>query len=274
VIADGRDGLCPPCLVLDVKVPVINLLFRSSHPLVFSPNNPDDIHFSPLYECRPSEIAFTLRVLFSESASHTHCMYSAITDIVCTAPHRIFQGLSCQDRSTPLQFPRPFHCQCQLRSCHVPHCLFHGVSLVVYNPDTFSPSRRIVFSSIHTSPSIVMPATAVNSTNAQGSQAPGSPAPSLHVAAPSRPTTPLQLTLPQGPGSVSGPSSAMTSSVTLNTASSSNPGHDKAAAQRKEFHEALVDADGEISVSLVIRWCRTPRPISFRSSTRMMTPGL
>jgi hypothetical protein len=47
----------------------------------------------------------------------------------------------------------------------------------------------------------------------------------------------------------------MTSSVTLNspaTATSSNAGHDKAAAQRKEFRDALVDADGEISVSLVI----------------------
>jgi len=97
-----------------------------------------------------------------------------------------------------------------------------------------------------------MPATVVNVPNAQGSQAPGSPAPSVHLAAPSRPTTPLQLTLPQSPGSVSGPSSAMTSCVTLNTASSSNPGRDKAAAQCKEFRDALLDADGEISVRLVV----------------------
>jgi hypothetical protein len=44
----------------------------------------------------------------------------------------------------------------------------------------------------------------------------------------------------------------MTSCVTLNTASGSNPGHDKAAAQRKEFRDTLVDADGEISVGLVV----------------------
>lgn len=44
----------------------------------------------------------------------------------------------------------------------------------------------------------------------------------------------------------------MTSCVTLNTASSSNPGRDKAAAQCKEFRDALLDADGEISVRLVV----------------------
>jgi hypothetical protein len=96
-----------------------------------------------------------------------------------------------------------------------------------------------------------MPATTVNSPNAQGSQAPGSPAPSVHVTAPSRPTTPPHLALPQSAGTVSGPSSATASCVTVNTASGSDVGRDKAAAKRKEFRATLVDADGEIPVSLV-----------------------
>ena len=98
----------------------------------------------------------------------------------------------------------------------------------------------------------------MQATAAGGPIAPGSQAPNLSVTpvtatgtTPSGSTTPY-LTVPQGPGLASGSSSAATSSATLHrlaTVSSSNAGHDK-KAERKKLCDALIDAEGEIPVSL------------------------
>jgi hypothetical protein len=96
-----------------------------------------------------------------------------------------------------------------------------------------------------------MQATATGSPNAPGSQAMNLSITPVTAITPSGPTTPY-LTVPQGPGSASGPSSATTSSATLHrlaTVSSSNAGHDK-KAERKKLCDALIDAGGEIPVSL------------------------
>ena len=96
-----------------------------------------------------------------------------------------------------------------------------------------------------------MQATAAGNPNAPGLQAPNLSVTPATATTPSGPTTPY-LTVPQGPGSASGPSSAATSSATLHrpaTVSSSNAGHDKMAA-RKKLCDALIDGGGEIPVSL------------------------
>lgn len=96
-----------------------------------------------------------------------------------------------------------------------------------------------------------MQATTAGSLNMQGSQA-------TNLSSIPVTTTPSGLTLPHltvpGPGGASGPSSAATSSITLHrptTVSSNNAGLNN-KAERKKLCDALMDAGGEIPVSLGI----------------------
>jgi hypothetical protein len=95
-----------------------------------------------------------------------------------------------------------------------------------------------------------MQATTNSSTSAQGSQAIGFPQPYVNATTPSGPTAGF-LTVPQGPGRVSGassPSSATLHSVSTGTSGISEP--DSVAAQRQTICDAWTDAEGEIPVSL------------------------
>ncbi len=95
-----------------------------------------------------------------------------------------------------------------------------------------------------------MQAATDSSISAQGSQAVNFPEPHVNATTPSGPTTGF-LTVPQGPGRVSGPSS--TSSVTLHSVSTSTSGisePDSVAAQRQAICDAWTDAEGEIPVRL------------------------
>jgi len=95
-----------------------------------------------------------------------------------------------------------------------------------------------------------MQAATDSSVSAQGSQAVTFPEPHVNATTPSGPTNGF-LSVPQGPGRVSGPSS--TSSATLHSVSTSTSEisePDGVAAQRQAICDAWTDAEGEIPVSL------------------------